>query len=57
MTKPHKGGRYVRDPKSGALSRASDTIPPVAEQTALPEAELTETTTEAALPASTKKGK
>ncbi len=57
MTKPHKGGRYVRDPKSGALSRASDTTPPVAEQTALPEAELTETTTEAALPASTKKGK
>lgn len=53
MSNPVRGGRYVRDSKTGALSRADETIPPAAQ----PEAEKSEIKNEADTPASTKKGK
>jgi len=53
MSNPIRGGHYVRDPKTGALSRADETMPPAAQ----PEAEKSEIQTEAVTPASIKKGK
>ncbi|WP_160292312.1 hypothetical protein [Brucella anthropi] len=49
MTMPHKGGRYIRDPKTGALTRADES--PVA-ASAAPETEI-----DAAETAPSKKGK
>ncbi len=53
MTTPFQGGRYVRDPKTGALTRADETTPTVA----LPEADNREIKTGLENSAPMKKGK
>lgn len=57
MQKPMTGGRYVRDPKTGALNRATEAAAPTAAPLAPTEAETAETKTETVETVPTKKGK
>lgn len=57
MQKPMTGGRYVRDPKNGALTRAIEAAAPSAAPLAPTEAEKAETKTETVETVPTKKGK
>ncbi|WP_185756004.1 hypothetical protein [Brucella anthropi] len=57
MRNPMTGGRYVRDPKTGALNRATEAAAPAVAPLAPIETETAETKTETVGTVPTKKGK